>query len=231
MKKYKHIFFDLDRTLWDLEANSSDTLQGMYDRHQLKERGIPSFEIFITEYKKINYQLWDDYREGKVSKEFLRDERFNRTLRLFGIDDHTLAEKLGSDYVYYSPRQTKMFPNTLNTLEYLESRYQLHIITNGFEEVQQVKMECSGLNKFFDKVITSEQAGFKKPSPEIFEYAVQQAGANKEDSLMIGDDFAVDIVGASKYGMDQVFFNIHEEKHELNPTHMIKDLKELIEIL
>ncbi len=229
--KYHHVFFDLDRTLWDLETNSLNTLKAMYEKYKLKEKGLNEFETFIKEYKKINHQLWDQYRKGQVSKTFLRDERFSRTLEIFGIKDKELAANLGRDYIHYSPRQTRLFPNTIEILDYLKNNYRLHIITNGFEEVQDTKMKHSGLRNYFDQIITSERAGSKKPNKEIFKYAIEATNANIEESIMIGDDPEVDIKGAADYGMDQVFFNPLNHAINFTPTYTIQDLIELKKIL
>ena len=185
----KHLFFDLDRTLWDFETNSETALNILFDELKLGD-SIRSFRSFHTQYKKINAQLWYDYAKGKVSKEELRTSRFDRTLKKFKINDATLAMKLGDGYVELSPYQTNLFPHTIETLDALKKEdYQLHIITNGFKEVQYIKLKNSGLIDFFDVILCSEEVGKTKPSPLVFQAAIDRANATKKESLMIGDDY------------------------------------------
>jgi putative hydrolase of the HAD superfamily len=231
MKDSKHLFFDLDRTLWDFETNAQETLNELYEEHQLASKGIASVDTFITNYKAHNEGLWELYRDGKVSKELLRRSRFQMTLSDFEIFDDKLAQKMGDQYIQRCPLKTNLFPHTHETLEYLNDKYRLHIITNGFEEVQYVKLEQSKMLHFFDQVVTSEQVGLKKPNPEVFKHALVKAFCRPEESVMIGDDLPVDILGAKAVGMHQVFFNPHEINHEEEVTHEITCLSELQELL
>jgi len=166
-----------------------------------------------------------------LSKEVLRDLRFRHALQAFGIENDQLAVNLSEEYLYHSPRNVHLFPNAQQILELLQTNYQLHMITNGFEEVQQIKLETSGLGKYFQRVITSEEAGVKKPDCKIFAYALEKTGAHPNESLMIGDDLEVDILGAKTCGMDQVFFNPEKVTHDQIVTFEITDLLELKEIL
>jgi putative hydrolase of the HAD superfamily len=231
MKEYKDIFFDLDRTLWDFERNLAETFRDLYDEHRLVFLGIDDFDKFFEVYRKINFKLWDEYRKGEITKNYLKVERYHRALLEFGVDERGLATALSRDYIRLSPMKTNLLPNTIEILEYLEPKYNMHIITNGFEEVQRLKLERSGLRKYFDKIIISERAGYKKPSPEIFRFSVIKAGAKTESSIMIGDDLAVDIKGAKDFGMDQVWFNYTGEGADFKPLHTIRDLSELKQIL
>jgi len=231
MKKYRHLFFDLDRTLWDFEANSEETLRELYSNHHLQRRGIPTFESFKNTYRAINKALWQQYKYNEISKQHLRVERFKRTLKYFTINDITLAEKLGEEYISISPTKTRLFPNVHETLQYLATDYIMHILTNGFNEVQFVKLEKSGLRKYFDTVITSENAGSKKPDQEIFRYALEQTAARKTESLVIGDDPESDIQGAADAGIDQVFVNYINISNGMNPTYEVTDLSSLRDFL
>ncbi len=216
--KYKHIFFDLDRTLWDFDKSSRQAFQEIYEKYDLASKGVGSVNIFYDVYTLHNDKLWDDYRHGKLTKEDLRDKRFLLTLRDFGIDDQSLAEKLGNDYIRLSPLKANLFPQALNLLEYLYPKYKLHIITNGFSEVQEIKIKAADLGKYFDQIITSEEAGVKKPHIKIFEYALDLAGAKPEESLMVGDDYEVDILGAKAAGMDQALFDPKAENITLTKS-------------
>ncbi len=203
----KHLFFDLDRTLWDFETNSFNELVNLYHCHNLHQKGISLSEEFVKVYKKINEKCWERYRENTLSKENLRFERFKQTLEYFGIYDLELSIKIGDDYLKNSPYRTILIPNAIELLSELQPIYKLHIITNGFQEVQHVKINQSGLANFFTIVVTSEMAGAKKPNPLIFNYALEKAGANLENSVMIGDDLNTDIKGAVNVGMKSIYFN------------------------
>jgi putative hydrolase of the HAD superfamily len=227
MKNYKHIFFDLDRTIWDFEQNAREAYHDIYEKYNLRHLGIASFEDFTQSYLKHNDRLWALYREGKIEKEYLMWRRFEMTLLEFGIDDKKLAEKIGLDYITISPRKTILFPNAYETLKYLYDRYPLHIITNGFEEVQHIKLKNSKLDVYFDHVITSEAAGCKKPDPCIFNFALKTVGTKPDECVMIGDDPEVDIAGAHALGIDTVFFNPKHIACNGNVTHEIFDLAEL----
>lgn len=228
MKKYKHLFFDLDRTLWDFETNSLITLQEIYKNWHLQEKGIKSFDVFIEFYREYNHRLWDKYKLGQIKKEFLSVERFRGTLKNFNIEDDDLAFKISQDYLKISPTKIKLFPNTKEVLEKLGEKYKLHVITNGFNEVQFIKLKNCGLDIFFDQIITSEMVGFQKPAPQIFEYALDEAGAQIADSVMIGDDQEVDIIGAASFGMDQVFVNYNNETLRCQPHWHIHKLTDLL---
>ena len=226
-----HIFFDLDRTLWDFDKNSQDTLTQLVEGFDLISRGIDNPENFINKYKIHNERLWDLYRVDKITKEELRTKRFRLVLAEYGILDKQLAEDFGMAYVKESPLKTRLVPFTLEVIAYLHKKYKLHIITNGFQEVQQIKLEKTGLFQYFETIITSEQAGVNKPNPQIFEYALNNAGAKVEESIMIGDDLEVDIIGSKIFGMEQVYFNPKKEKHQEQLTFEIDCLSQLMEIL
>lgn len=231
MTSYQHIFFDLDRTLWDFDTNSRHALSEIFEECKLEERGIVGSGDFILEYQKINTQLWDLYRQQKISKELLRWRRFDMTLKSFGISDEPLAQMLGDRYIAVSPLKTGLLPGTIDVLNHLASRYRLHIITNGFEEVQHLKLSNSGLSSYFDVVVTSDGVGCKKPGRKIFEHACEGCGALASESIMIGDDLDTDIQGAQNAGMDHVYFNPLGIAHSVAVTHEIKQLIELKGIL
>ncbi|MEA3443536.1 MAG: YjjG family noncanonical pyrimidine nucleotidase [Bacteroidota bacterium] len=230
MKNYKHIYFDLDRTLWDFESNSEDTFREIIKKYNLLPV-IDSFEKFISVYRKYNERLWRAYRDKKIEKSILSWKRFYLSLLEFGINDIELSKKIGEDYLTISKTKKKLFPFTHEILDYLHTKYSLHIITNGFEEVQFSKLDNCDLRKYFTEIITSEKVGVQKPKPEIFEFALEIAKANRHESIMIGDDVEVDIQGAMNQGIDQVHFNIINKKASTKATYEIKSLIELREIL
>jgi putative hydrolase of the HAD superfamily len=230
-KTYKHIFFDLDHTLWDFERNAEETKREMFENLQLEAKGIESYESFREKYVVINKALWAMYREDKIEKEELNFRRFYDTLILFGINDRTLGEAMASGFIKGITSKTYLFPYTRELLDYLSEKYPLHIITNGFEEVQYGKLKNSGLGKYFTTIITSEAAGSKKPDPEIFLYALKEAGAEATESLMIGDDLEIDIAGARNLGIDQLFVNHDSKKHNEMVTMEVFSLDEIMELL
>lgn len=231
VKAYKHIFIDLDRTLWDFEANARDTLHDIYRHHKLGESGVKSFSDFLNTYRNVNHHLWELYRKGKIEKSFLSVERFRKTLETLGLEEG-LANEMSAQYLDWSPLKKKLFPGVLETLDYLSKKYQLHILTNGFNEVQFRKVENSGFTPFFKTIVTSDDAGCKKPNKAFFEYAFNKTSAQAENAIMIGDDAEVDIKGAQHSGIDQVYVNYDSyESNGLNPTYEIHRFTQLKDIL
>jgi putative hydrolase of the HAD superfamily len=227
--KIKHIFFDLDHTLWDFNKNAEETLSEIYEELNGSDF-IPSFSAFYNTYIEVNERLWGLYRNKKISKASLRTTRFNETFESFNLFNPNLAQKFGDEYVRRGPYKSHLFPDCHKVLSYLKSRYQLHIITNGFEEVQAVKMQSSNLNQYFDQIITSEKAGVTKPHPQIFEYALAASGAKASESIMIGDNFEVDCVGAENSGIAAVYFNPDKLVQNKKVSYEVAHLKELLEL-
>jgi len=231
LSKYRHIFFDLDRTLWDFDTNSREALKEIHADFQLEREGLTDAAAFTEVYTKINEGLWRAYRLGNVRKKELRSLRFTKTLEHFGCKNPVLGEDLGRAYVALSPQKTALMPGTKEVLAYLAEKYTLHIITNGFDEVQGVKLERSGIAGFFQKVITSEMASARKPDPEVFHLAFARTGAVAGAAVMIGDDLETDISGARGVGMDQVYFNPGRRGHNEEVTYEVSELDELRLIL
>jgi len=229
--KIKHIFFDLDRTLWDFEANSHSTLEELFSIFKLEEKGILNADEFIRIYKAHNEKLWGLYRKGDISQKDLRRDRFQRTLSDFGIKDFPLAEEIGEQYISICPKKNQLFPFAIEVLDYLSEKYKLHIITNGFEKVQHIKLKYSDLIKYFDNIITSEQIGVMKPNPKIFEFALANANATSSESVYVGDDLAVDILGCQNCGIEGIYFNPKKEKYQEKAAFEITCLSQLKEIL
>lgn len=227
MSANKHLFFDLDRTLWDFEKNSKKALQILFKDLKLEDK-IEHFNHFHHTYRRINAELWKLYGKGKIKKEELRDARFIETLQYHEIHDSELATTLSNGYIEISPKQTNLFPETLETLEELKRmKYNMHIITNGFEEVQYIKLEHSNLAPFFDVIICSEAVGFNKPDPRVFHYAMQKAKTTATESFMIGDDREVDIFGAIQVGMQAILFDPENKYSKTNGEPKIQNLNEL----
>jgi len=230
--KYRHLFFDLDHTLWDFEANSRQTLEELYSNLQLMDRGVNDFDLFHKNYLVHNEMLWARYRNGYIKVDELRWKRMWLTLLDFKIGDESLARTMATQFLDLLPTRKLLFPYTVEILDYLTNKnYKLHLITNGFEKTQHSKLEYSGLSKYFIEVITSEGSNSLKPHKEIFDYALDKTKAIKEESIMIGDSIEVDIQGAMNAGIDQIYVNHLNVEPEIKPTYTVYSLKELETIL
>ncbi len=232
MKKYKVLFFDLDHTLWDFETNSIATLRHVYHECELANHGIEDFDDFNVVYHEINDKLWDKFRKGLMSREDLRWKRMWQTLLHYKMNREDIAKVMAERYLEILAEQQAVFPFTHEVLQYCKDKnYELHLITNGFEATQKMKLKNADLQKYFDQMITSEMAMSMKPKKEIFHFALQATNARVEESLMIGDALDVDILGAQHVGMDSVYFNPHKNPHHEQPTYEITCLSELTSIL
>jgi len=226
--KYTHLFFDLDHTLWDFEANARITLTTLYEDLELKARGVHDFELFYKNYLVHNDKLWERYRKGFVKQDELRVKRMWLSLLDFKIADDDLAKRMSVQFLELLPTRTALFPHTIETLEYLRDKnYELHLITNGFEKVQHSKLKHSGLTPFFKEVITSEGSNSLKPNKEIFDFAFQKTNALPQRSIMIGDTIDVDIQGAKNAGIDQVYVNHTGQPIDAGATYTVTSLKDL----
>lgn len=226
-----HVFFDLDRTLWDFDQNSHEALSQIFDRLDLAKE-IQNKRAFISDYKRINEQMWAEYRQGVLPKDELRVGRFSRALSKYGIDDYKIAETYSESYIALCPHLTLLFPNTIETLEALKGRgKKLHIITNGFSEVQHLKLQKSNLTSYFDVIICSDAIGISKPDPKIFLEALKQAGAHASTSAMIGDHLETDVLGANQVGMQGILFDPKGEYKNVRSVHKIEQLSQLPNII
>ena len=232
-KKYEHIFFDLDHTLWDFDTNSVATLKDLFQ--ELKTLGLSTddFEHFHTVYHHHNNIYWERFRKGHINRAELRWRRMWRTLVDFKLTDEALSRTMSEKYLEILPTKTSLFDGCMDLLNYLaDKKYPMHIITNGFEITQHMKIKNSGISHFFTEMITSEQSGIMKPHAAIFDYAFAKTGTSANKSIMVGDTLEVDILGALNAGMDAAYFNPavpHTPK--IKPTYVLSHLKELMDIL
>jgi putative hydrolase of the HAD superfamily len=225
---YKHLFFDLDHTLWDFETNSKETLGEVFYRHELDKTLTKDFDGFYEKYSAHNKRLWDKYNHGLIKQDELRWKRMWHTLLDYKNGSEQLARQLSVEYLEILPTKQAIFPYTKEILDYLLGKnYVMHLITNGFEQVQYGKLKNSGLTHYFTHVVTSERAMSLKPHKEIFDYALQLAKAGKDESIMIGDNLDADIKGAMSAGLDTIFVNHIREATSLKPTYTIHHLQEL----
>ena len=229
MKEVNNIFFDLDHTLWDFDKNSDLTFFKILKKNKLNI----NVSNFLNCYHPINRKYWELYRENKVSKADLRYYRLSDTFKKLNYDiNDDLINRLAIDYIEHLSDFNHLIPDTLIVLNSLKSNYRMHIITNGFKEVQKRKLQKSKLIKYFDSVTISEDVGVKKPHKLIFDHALTAANANVENSVMIGDNFNADILGALGVGMKAIYYDFHKtNEQERENLIIIKNLKELIKIL
>jgi len=221
--KVTDVFFDLDHTLWDFDKNSGFTFQKIFNEQKVKV-ALPDF---LEVYMPANLKFWKLYREDKITKSELRYQRLKFVFDTMGypVSDE-LIYRLSEEYINHLSSFNTLFPNAIEVLNYLQPKYKLHIITNGFQEVQEKKLRNSGIYGYFDQIIDSEMAGVKKPNPIIFNLALNRAGVQPEKSLMIGDSLEADIIGAKSLGFHTIHFNAHHEKtHSVAP--IIYDLQEI----
>ena len=205
-KNKKHIFFDLDHTLWDFDKNSSFTFKKLFSLYDINI----NLKSFLKVYEPINLKYWKLYREDKIDKVNLRFFRLKDTFDVLEIDiSDSLINDLSDDYIKFLPTFNYLIMGSLDILKYLHPKYKLHIITNGFQEVQKGKLKKSGISNFFDTVTNSEMVGVKKPNRKIFDHALSAANTDIKSSLMIGDNLEADILGAKSIGIDTIFFNYH----------------------
>lgn len=230
---YSHFFFDLDRTLWDFDRNSAETLSELYDNHRLEDLLNIDVQSFIQSFREINAQSWREFRKGKESKDELRNNRFVQTFFRFGSGDWKLARQLSREYVETCPHKGNLMPGTIELLEKLSNNNRgIHLITNGFSDTQRIKIKSAGLEKFFDQVVISDETDYRKPDRAIFRHALKLAKAVDKASLMVGDDYEKDIVGAQRAGIDQVHLNPQDRAVSgAAPTYTVSTLWEVSELI
>ena len=212
----KSIFFDLDHTLWDFEKNSELSFKKIFKKYTI----TINFEKFIEAYIPINFKYWKLYRNGEISKEFLRYNRLKEVFNLFDYEiDDKIIDKISHDYIEFLPENNKLMDGAIEILEYLKPKYRLFIITNGFREVQDKKLKNSKIKHYFEAIYDSESVGVKKPDPKIFKHALKDSGSNANESLMVGDNYEADVLGAKKLRINTLHFVAHGEKiHNKNET-------------
>lgn len=228
MKNIRHIFFDLDNTLWDHRKNAILTLNELFQRKEINEKYNLLFDEFHAKYNEINEDLWIKIRDGIIDKDFLRKHRFYDTFLHFDIDDEELADYFEKHFLDEIINYNELIDGTLDILEYLKSKdYQLHVVSNGFHEVTNRKVEKSGLKKYFETITSAEDAHAMKPDERIFEYSLNVANAKKSESIFIGDDWIADVKGAQNFGMEVIFFDALRENKTEKGLKIIQNLEEI----
>ncbi len=231
MSKYRVLLFDLDHTLWDYETNSYETLSDLHQDYNLSEFTGWSVQKFADTFKKVNSRLWDNYNRGAIDRAYIKEKRFETIFRKLGVDDYELSQEISAEYVKRCPQKTGLMPHTLTVLDYLSKTYPLFLLTNGFDDVQNIKLEKSNIGHYFQGMITSETCGHRKPSREIFEYTLETANTTSSEALMVGDNLQADIKGAKKAQIDGVYYNPLKKSHKEETDYEISCLSELMNIL
>lgn len=217
------VFFDLDHTLWDFEKNSALAFEFIFEKHQIKV----DLDRFLQIYVPINLKYWEMYRKDEIDHITMRYQRLREAFDNFNFEiEDALINSISDEYIYYLPKNNHLIEGTIEVLEYLKPKYNLHIITNGFAEIQNNKLENSNITSYFKTITNSDLAGVKKPNPIIFEYSLKQAKAKRENSIMIGDCIEADVQGALNAGLEAVFFN--QKNQKINPS--IMQIQHLLEL-
>jgi putative hydrolase of the HAD superfamily len=231
MTNYKCIFFDLDHTLWDYETNSRETLQDLYNSYELQSRGVSNFDLFLGQFQSVNNELWHQYDHGKITSDVIREERFKRILSAFDAYEEKLSKDISYEYLVTCPVKGNLMPYAIETLNYLSEKYHLTVVTNGFEDIQHMKLNSTNILSYFRHIVTSQRAGHKKPAREIFDFALAENSIANHEAVMIGDNLLTDISGARNASIDTIFFNPDRISHEENVNHEITTLQELCALL
>lgn len=227
LNNIEHVFFDLDHTLWDFDKNSELAFKEIF----LKQQINLNIDAFLEVYKPINFKYWELYRNNSVSKEALRYGRLKESFDALKFETQDITiNSIADDYIEYLPKNNHLLEGSVELLQFLQGKYKLHIITNGFEEVQHKKMKGSGILNFFETITTSEEAGVKKPHPDIFETAIRKSGAEISKSVMIGDNLEADIIGAHEFGLQVIYLNPEGFQSE-RQYPQVQKLKELLNYL
>lgn len=229
-KNKKHLFFDLDHTLWDYESNSAETLTELWNKYNVANHGV-ALNSFLGKFTEINEKMWDAFNQGTIDKDAIRNDRFPSIFQALNIDDTAGAEDMQVEYINVCPTKPNLVDGVADLLRETSEKYELHIITNGFDEIQGTKLRSGAIDHYFNHIISSGNVGFRKPDRRIFDHALNLAGATAQESVMIGDNPVSDIKGAYMAGIDQVFYNPNGMDCPVTPTLEIKSMRELNKFL
>ena len=241
MKQYTDLFIDFDDTLYDTHGNAVIALRELFDTLQLG-RWFPEPQVFYDRYWEANIDLWTRYSRGEITRDYLIVERFRRPLlasELYRAEGNAsqstlrFSLKMNDLFLDFCSSKPGLVEGARDLMDYLRGKgYRLHMCSNGFHEVQYKKLRACGLDGYFQTIILSEDAGANKPSPQFFDYAMQQTQAQKTTTLMIGDNFQTDILGAKRYGLDVAYFNRFPEYPAAEPVNYeVTQLRQLMGIL
>lgn len=228
MNNMRHIFFDLDNTLWDHRKNAYLTIKELFNQQKITEKYGIDFESFHQVYHDINERLWEQIRDGEIDKDYLRKHRFYDSFLSFGIDDAQLSDYFEHHFLDEILNYNELVDGAIDLLDYLRNKgYIMHIISNGFQEVTERKCILSGISDYFETITSADSIGLRKPRPEIFDYSLNLAKAGKEESIMIGDDWIADVKGAQNFGMDVIFFDVYHDNPQEAGLKVVRHLSEI----
>jgi putative hydrolase of the HAD superfamily len=232
MKNIRHIFFDLDNTLWDHRKNAYLTIRELFSQQKIGEKYSIDFELFHDAYHEINEKLWEQIRDGEIDKEYLRKYRFYNTFLRFGVDDQVLSDYFEHHFLDEILKYNELVPGAADLLDYLEGKdYKMHIISNGFQEVTERKCVLSGIADYFETITSADSVGVRKPRPEIFQHSLDLARAEKAESILIGDDWIADVKGAQRFGIDVIFFDVYNDDPQEADLKVIQHLSQIKDYL
>lgn len=230
--KMQHVFFDLDNTLWDHRRNAYLTIKELFEKQEITSKYHIDFEEFHSVYHDINEELWEKIRDGIIGKDYLREHRFYDSFKHFGVENKELALYFEENFLDNIVSHNELVEGAEDVLEYLKAKnYTLHIISNGFQEVTERKCTLSGIAPYFKTITSADSVGVRKPNPRIFEYSLGLSEARKEESILIGDDWIADAMGATDFGMDTIFFNVYKEDKQREGLKAITHLQQIKEYL
>ncbi len=235
MNRIGHLYFDLDHTLWDFDENARAVLSELYVELDLGALLSVPFEAFLAHYSAVNEALWDRYRLGQLGRDEVRLLRFRDSLAALGLPDSTesarLAARLDAEFMHRAPRQTRLVEGAIELLEAVSRRYRVHILTNGFPDTQNLKIDGSGIAPYIEHRISSADIGVLKPDRRIFLHALRKAGAKRRDALMIGDHLVADVIGARNAGIEAVYFNPQAKPHGEKLRFEVRRLRDIADII
>ncbi|MBL3549405.1 MULTISPECIES: YjjG family noncanonical pyrimidine nucleotidase [Chryseobacterium] len=230
--KMQHVFFDLDNTLWDHRRNAYLTIKDLFEDQEINSKYNIDFEEFHSVYHDINEDLWEKIRDGIVGKEYLREHRFYDSFKHFGVENKELSNYFEENFLDNIVGYNELVEGAEDILEYLKAKnYKLHIISNGFQDVTERKCTLSGIAPYFETITSADSIGVRKPNPKIFEYSLGLSEAKKEESILIGDDWIADAMGAKNFGMDSIFFDVYKEDKKEAGLKAITHLQQIKEYL
>ena len=234
--KYKDLFIDFDDTLYDTYGNSVIALRETFEAFHL-ERYFADAQVFYDAYWAANIDLWTRYSKGEITRPFLIVERFRRPLSAgngLAVTEQRCLE-MSDQFLEFCSNKPGVIEGAYELMDYLKQKgYRMHMTSNGFHEVQYKKLAACGLTDYFDTIILSEDAGVNKPSPQYFDYALKVSGAQREHTLMIGDNLQTDIQGALNAGIDALLFNrwgVHPDEAAKRPTFVVDRLLDITQLL
>lgn len=230
MKNIKHLFFDLDHTLWDFDKNSAETLAFLFDKYRFNQLHQMDMELFIAQYHQVNRDLWELFNHNKINKHQLREQRIQQTFNNLGVEIQHIPATFNEEYISICPQKGNLFPHTIEILAHFSESHQLHILSNGFADIQAIKIASSGLAPYFKTIFTADTIGAKKPNRAFYNHVLHHLKTIAPHCLMVGDTLDADVIGAMNVGIKAVYFNPYQTTHNAKVDFEIQSLLALKDI-